>query len=99
MDADGQNITRLTYHDADDRGPSWSPDGERITFPSLRDGDWELYVVDADGHNLVRLTCHPDRDWGPEWSPDGKHLAFSSFREGNWNVYLLTLSQFEGCGG
>src|SRR5919112_4947129 len=47
MNADGTGQTRLTNNDAYDYDPSWSPDGEKITFTSTRDGGG-LYVMNAD---------------------------------------------------
>ncbi len=90
MDADGQNITRLTYHDAESYEPaSWSSDGKRIAFSSLRDGNSEVYAMDADGHNPTRLTYHDAEDTDPTWSPDGRRMAFTSFRAGNSDVYVM----------
>ena len=91
MDADGGNLQRLTNDPNDDRSPSWSPDGKRIAFVSMRDGHVmggiptsEIYVIDADGGNLQRLTNNPDGDWDPSWSPDGKRIVFSSRRDGHF---------------
>ena len=36
MDADGRNQTNLTNNPAFDHSPSWSPDGKKIAFYSLR---------------------------------------------------------------
>ena len=58
VDADGKNQTRLTDFSANALYPSWSPDGQRIAFASIRDGDWAIYVMDADGKNLTLLTDH-----------------------------------------
>jgi hypothetical protein len=41
----------------------------KIVLTSLRDGNWEIYVMDADGSNLVRLTDDPAVDWVRGWSP------------------------------
>ena len=58
MNADGSGVTRLTYNDAFDGYPAWSPDGRRIAFDSQRDGNREIYVMDADGSGVTRLTDH-----------------------------------------
>ena len=91
MDADGGNQRRLTNNPADDRGPSWSPDGKRIVFMSMRDGHiidfaptYEIYVMDVDGGNLQNLTNNPSDDRYPSWSPDGKRVVFVSERPGHF---------------
>ena len=80
MDADGNNQTRLTFNEASDSAPVWSPNGRQIVFHSKRDGNWEIYVMDADGNNQHNLTNHPALDSKPEWSPDGSQIAFDSTR-------------------
>ena len=81
MDADGENEQRLTENRVDDGSPSWSPDGKRIAFYSLRDGNVEIYVMDADGGNPQNLTNNPNHDASPAWfnspfsvSPGGKKV-------------------------
>jgi Tol biopolymer transport system component len=68
-----------------------SPDGARIAFTSVRDGNMELYVAPAVGGAPRRLTRHLSRDAYPVWSPDGTRLAFASDRHGDWNVYVMHL--------
>ena len=62
MDADGNNLRRLTRHIATDEIPSWSPDGTQIAFSSSRGGNWDIYVMDADGSNPRQLTSHSGID-------------------------------------
>ena len=54
----------------------------RIVFTSVRDGNFEIYVMDADGGNQENLTDHPAYDGQPDWSPDGTKIAFVSSRDG-----------------
>ena len=88
-DADGQNLTRLTEHAADDESPVWSPNGLHLAFISDREGNLNLYVMDADGGNLTQLTEHAADDESPVWSPDGSQIAFVSFRLGNREIYVV----------
>lgn len=82
---------RLTYTPANERWPSWSPDGERIAFRSDRDGNSEIYVMHADGSGQTRLTDNPAQDELPAWSPDGGRIAFVSDRDGNAEIYVMNV--------
>jgi Tol biopolymer transport system component len=79
-DSDGGNLTRLTNHDGYDAEGAVSPDGRRIVFTSLRDGDLDLHVMDADGSNVRRLTDSPGYDGGPFFSWDGRFIVFRAAR-------------------
>ncbi|MBI3410615.1 MAG: DUF1553 domain-containing protein [Planctomycetes bacterium] len=69
--------------------PAVSPDGKQIAFSSIRDGDFEIYVMNVDGSNVRRLTKSPGIDTRPAWSPDGKRIAFTSNRDNNFEIYVI----------
>ena len=101
MDADGSNQTRLTFNEAPDIWPAWSPNGQQIVFHSYRDGERnaEIYVMDADGRNQRRLTNHPAFDGYPHWSPDGKRIAFTSGRDAKEGEPRLEVYTMDADGG
>jgi TolB protein len=79
MNADGTGLRQLT--NAGNNGdPVWSPDGNRITFGSDREGGNKLniFVMNADGTQLEQLThFDPPYEAGDtNWSSDGKKIAF-----------------------
>ena len=74
---------------AENRDPSWAPDGRRLAFTSSRDGNDEIYVYDADSGVQTRVTFDPAADREPAWSPDGTRLAFQSTRDGNPELYVV----------
>lgn len=68
---DGSDPRRLTTSQADDRSPSWAPDGRHIAFVSDRsnrdDHQNEIYVMAVDGSGLQRLTTNDVWDLEPAW--------------------------------
>ncbi len=62
--------------------------GNLIAFTSLRDGNWEAYVMDLNGDGVRNLSNSPNSDDGlPTLSPDGYWVAFVSNRGGQWAIW------------
>jgi Tol biopolymer transport system component len=76
---DGSKIKRLTSTPGYDAEATVSPDGKKIIFTSMRDGDLDLYVMDKNGKNVKRLTTELGYDGGAFFSPDGKQIVYRSF--------------------
>ncbi|HTX80237.1 MAG TPA: protein kinase, partial [Longilinea sp.] len=79
MDADGSNIHPLgvSPDPAGDFDPTWSPDGQRIAFTSLRSGVQRIYVYNLTTSTLSQITKGSNfEDGQPAWSPSGTQLAF-----------------------
>jgi Tol biopolymer transport system component len=70
--------------------PTWSPDGESLTFMASRPTDYDLYRLDASGteHNLTAGSTAQDQY--PVWSPDGKWIVYTVFgNDGDNELYLM----------
>lgn len=90
VDVQSGILTRLTDNEADEYDPSWSPDGKKIVFVSVEDGeDSELFVVTVEDENRIQLTENDSDDIHPSWSPDGQMLTFASNRDGEFEIYLM----------
>ncbi len=76
---DGSDLRRIIAHPGYDAEGAVSPDGRRIVFTSLRDGDLDLYLCDPDGAKLARLTDRPGYDGGPFFSWDGRQIAWRAW--------------------
>jgi serine/threonine-protein kinase len=71
----GGPLSRLTFHEAPERMPRWSNDGERVTFLSAREGDYDVWTKQADGTGEPELIYDHDVFLAQGfWSPDGDWL-------------------------
>jgi subtilisin family serine protease/dipeptidyl aminopeptidase/acylaminoacyl peptidase len=82
---------RLTNETGDSR-PRVSPDGSKIVFQSIRDGQAEIYVMNFDGTAQTRLTNNSAGDTAPAWSPDGTKILFTSLRDGPTSPALYVMN-------
>jgi len=78
--ADGTDLTQLTFSNGYDAEATVSPMGDKIVFTSTRDGDPEIYVMNLDGSNQTRLTFQKGYDGGAFFSQDGTKLVFRASR-------------------
>jgi len=67
--------TRLTFSGGLATAPSWSPDGKRIAYHTIRSGKTGMYEIDANGNGQERLLTSSN-DYPLSWSPDGKYLLY-----------------------
>ena len=71
--------TRFTFHPAADGFPVWSPDGARIVFASVREGQQDFYVKASSGASEEELLLKSnDFKLPTDWSPDGRHILYSA---------------------
>lgn len=90
VDVKNDQVTQITSGLEDEFHPAWSPDGQKLAFVSVQEGNNpEIFVINRDGNGLTRLTNDPAQDIYPSWSPDGTMLAFASDRSGNFEIYLM----------
>jgi Tol biopolymer transport system component len=92
INADGTGLKQLMNIPGADLEPAWSPDGKRIAFTSIRDGNNQIYLFDVDTEAVIRLT-QPDvniENSQPAWSPDGKQIAYMAKRVGTYQVWVMS---------
>ncbi len=83
------SLYSLTSTGGDNKYPSFSPDGEKIVFTSMKNGVANIYIAD-----IVKDTIYPITDlvcaaYTPSWSGDGKKIAFSAFWNGGWDIFVM----------
>jgi Tol biopolymer transport system component len=75
----GEDVFRLTATPGYDAEATVAPDGSRIVFTSVREGDLEIYSMRLDGTDVKRLTSAVGYDGGPFYSPDGKRIVYRAY--------------------
>jgi Tol biopolymer transport system component len=73
---DGSNVKQLTKSEGYDAEATISPNGKKIVFTALRDGDLDIYSMDLNGKNVKRLTTELGYDGGPFYSPDSQWIVY-----------------------
>lgn len=87
----GENIKRLTFNDAIDTAPSWSPTSREIAFTSDRGGTPQIYIMDAEGSNVRRVSFGGSYHDAPSWSPTGDRIAYVSRVDQMFDLYVINL--------
>jgi len=86
--------TRLTFETGRERRPLWSPDGKKVYFASMRDGQYfKIYGKNANGSGDDELVYATDSSHvSPgDFNPDGSKLLFHSVKDG-WDIGILSMT-------
>lgn len=88
----GGESVRLADPELPSAAPASSPDGTRIAFLSVRDGNPDIYAMNSDGSAQVNLANSPAQEsveGDYAWSPDGTRILFNSDRDGDVDVFVV----------
>ncbi len=79
-DTSGKIIKQLTKTKGYDAEGTLSPDGKKMIFTSIRNGDLDLYVMDLKTEKVTQITHELGYDGGAWFSPDGKKIVWRASR-------------------
>ncbi|MBN1829543.1 MAG: Tol-Pal system beta propeller repeat protein TolB [Deltaproteobacteria bacterium] len=88
IDFDDTNTVKLTNFKSLTMMPSWSPDGDYITFTSYRDGNPDHYVLRRKPFSYRRISAFNGLNLAGPWSPDGKKMLTVLTKDGNEEIYI-----------
>ena len=90
LDPESGLLLRFTSY-AEDRRPSWNPEGNRLVFASNREGDrrWRIYVGWAEVDGEVATLGFGD---AAAWSPAGDRIAVKGCDETGNGCGLWTMT-------
>jgi len=84
VEAIGGVARPVTFHEAHDYFPVFSPDGRSIAFSSNRHGSYDVYTVPTTGGKPKRFTFDSGNEYVQGFSPDGKQVVYSSNRSSDY---------------
>ncbi|HKP32699.1 MAG TPA: hypothetical protein VJT83_08225 [Chitinophagaceae bacterium] len=79
-DLNGKIKKQLTNTPGYDAEGTLSPDGKKMIFTSMRDGDLDLYVMELKSGKVKRITSTLGYDGGAWFSRDGKKIVWRASR-------------------
>jgi TolB protein len=92
-DADGENQRLVLESRFPLMSPSWSPDGQWLTYVSFENKKSAIYVQLVRTGERHQVSARAGINGAPVWSPDGKKLALTlGGSGGNPDIYVLELA-------
>jgi len=86
VNVDGSGLTQIT-RDSVNFAPTVSPDGQTVAYVSLRDKNYDVWLMARDGSNQRRFTPTPQvKESEPRFLRDGTLAYLVERREGNRTV-------------
>ena len=77
--------------------PTWTPDGERLTYVSDAEGPHTFFAIASDGSGSSERLVPPGQRldfYPPAWSPDGEYLVYTASGEGTgWDLWVASPGQ------
>ena len=94
IDLERQTTTRLTFDQANERAPAWSPDGNYIAFSATREGLTSLSRRLSNGAGAEEpLLTSSEAKLAVDWSSDSRFMLYGQLNAGTiWDLYVLPLT-------
>jgi len=88
--------TRLTFGNASQNSPAWSPDGKTIFYQSNAAGGFHIYsrAADGSGSEQTVIDSKDAEEVVPRPSPDGRYIVYSTRSPNHPSTDLWALPLF-----
>lgn len=91
-DSDGANPRTVLQSKQAILSPSWSPEGERLSYVSFENGKAEIFIQEMSSGQRMALASFSGINSAPSWSPDGRKLAMTLSKGGNPEIYIMDIA-------
>ena len=88
MDLITQKMLRLTNYPGIDTAPSYSPDGDFITFESDRSGSQKIYVMNLKTKKIKRISFGKGK-YATQFGRQGDLIAFTKLLGGEFYIGVM----------
>jgi hypothetical protein len=97
LDLQTKERLQITNHRNHDFYPSFSPDGNYLTYTGFRNNTFNIFLKNLaiPGSMPIQLTQEDSVSAHPVFSEDGSGIFFDSNRSGSSQIYYLDLSNYE----
>lgn len=91
-DSDGANPRTVLQSKQAILSPSWSPDGESLSYVSFENGSAEIFIQAMRTGKRISLAKFNGINSAPSWSPDGTKMAMTLSKNGNPEIYVMDIN-------
>ncbi|MBU1984802.1 hypothetical protein KJ815_10380, partial [bacterium] len=84
-----ERAERITFSPANERTPTFTPDGRNLIYTSDANGIYNLYRHNLETHDIEAITNCLTGCTQPSHSLNTQRLVFTSLYEGGFDVYLV----------
>ena len=96
INADGSELTQITFSRYDEIAPSWSPDGTNLAYLVSKHDQLDLVILDLGSALSDPLTDHStlivedsvDAS-PPSWTSDGNMLIYAAYQGENLDLFAI----------
>ena len=92
-DADGKGAYTLFTSREPMLSPSWSNDGQHLTYVSYDSGRPAIYIQHVISGDQRKVTSFRGINDSPMWSPDDSKLVMTLSKDGNAEIYSYDLAK------
>lgn len=91
IDANGENMQKITKSDRRYRVPKFLIDGSKIIFMGFDNNNLpQVFAIDTNGENLSQITNSPGGAGIPGPSPDNKFIAYNGQSNGK-DIFIMNM--------